>query len=364
MAFVSFNNSGSTNEAVNNAHEVSAASTQDLQQLYPNDLEEKDLRWQMPMLTMRARRFLKNMEGKKPKYLNNKSFDSIQKMFDRAFKRVNTFVDFRTDLVEGSSKRAGEELEQENAKKQKVDDDKETVELKSLMEVMPDEEEVALDAIPLAGKSPSIVDWKIHKEGKKSYYQIIRVDGCSKIPRWSATTATRGDTLPRSAELQEIKTTGTGKAQEEVEEGPTNYALMAYSSSSSDYEVSNDSTCLKSCLETVEVLKSQYEQLLKRFEKSELMVVVYKTSLQSVDERLKFYKKNKSVYIVDNCKKGLGYNAVPPPLTGNFMPPKCDLSFTGLEEFTSEPIVTKPTVETSEAKASTGKPKAVRKDNG
>ncbi|GJS64800.1 hypothetical protein Tco_0679364 [Tanacetum coccineum] len=96
--------------------------------------------------------------------------------------RVNIFVDLDTKLVEGSavrtegtraegsSKRAGEELEQENAKKQKVDDDKETVELKSLMEVMPDEEHVALDAIPLAFKSPSIIDWKIHEEGKKSYY--------------------------------------------------------------------------------------------------------------------------------------------------------------------------------------------------
>ncbi|GJT17877.1 putative ribonuclease H-like domain-containing protein [Tanacetum coccineum] len=102
-------------------------------------------------------------------------------MFDKAFKKMNTFVDFRTDLVEGSSKRAGEELEHENVKKQKVDDDKETAELKSLMEVMPDEEEVALAAIPLAVKSPSIVDCKIHKEGKKSYYQIIRADGSSKI---------------------------------------------------------------------------------------------------------------------------------------------------------------------------------------
>ncbi|GJZ92484.1 hypothetical protein Tco_0664549 [Tanacetum coccineum] len=46
--------------------------------------------------------------------------------------------------------------------------------------------------------------------------------------------------------------------------GPTNYALMAYSSSSSDSEVSNDSTWSKSCLEIVKVLKSQYEQLLKR----------------------------------------------------------------------------------------------------
>ncbi|GJR96021.1 hypothetical protein Tco_0268195 [Tanacetum coccineum] len=125
--------------------------------------------------------YLKNMEGKKPKDLKNKSFDSNQKMFDRAFKRVNTFVDFRTDLVEGSSKRARDELEHENAKKQKVDDDKETSEIKSLMEVMPDKEEVALDAIPLAVKSPRIVDWKIHKEGKKSYYQIIRADGSSKM---------------------------------------------------------------------------------------------------------------------------------------------------------------------------------------
>ncbi|GKE77603.1 hypothetical protein Tco_1543723, partial [Tanacetum coccineum] len=45
------------------------------------------------------------------------------------------------------------------------------------------------------------------------------------------------------------------------------------------------------------------------------------------------------------------------------MLPKPDLSFFGLEEFTSEPIVTKPVVETSEDKASTDKPKAVRKNN-
>ncbi|GJW91065.1 hypothetical protein Tco_0168618 [Tanacetum coccineum] len=102
--------------------------------------------------------YLKNMEGKKPKDLKNKSFDSIQKMFDRAFKRVNTFVDFRTDLVEGSSKRAGEELEQESTKKQKVDEDKDTAELQSLMEVIPDEEEVAIDVVPLATKPPTIVD--------------------------------------------------------------------------------------------------------------------------------------------------------------------------------------------------------------
>ncbi|GJR35856.1 hypothetical protein Tco_1211540 [Tanacetum coccineum] len=61
-----------------------------------------------------------------------------------------------------------------------MEDDKETTELQSMMEVIPDEEEVAVDAIPLATKPPSIVDWKIIKEGKIGYYQIIRADGNSK----------------------------------------------------------------------------------------------------------------------------------------------------------------------------------------
>nr|GEV57000.1 hypothetical protein [Tanacetum cinerariifolium] len=81
----------------------------------------------------------------------------------------------------GKEKRAGEELVQESTKKQKVEDNKEKAELKQLMETIPDEKEVAIDAIPLVVKSPKIIDWKIHKEGKKNYYQIVRADGKSQI---------------------------------------------------------------------------------------------------------------------------------------------------------------------------------------
>ncbi|GJT06485.1 hypothetical protein Tco_0840947 [Tanacetum coccineum] len=125
--------------------------------------------------------YLKNMEGYKLKDLKLKEFDSIQEMFDRAFKRVNTFKDFRTELVEGKEKRAGTELIQENAKKQKVEDNKEIAELKQCLEIILVEEEVIIDAIPLAVKSPSIVGWKIYKEGRKSYYQIMRADGKSQM---------------------------------------------------------------------------------------------------------------------------------------------------------------------------------------
>ncbi|GKC33281.1 hypothetical protein Tco_1040575 [Tanacetum coccineum] len=153
--------------------------------------------------------YLKNMARYKHNQLKNKSFDDIHKLFDKAMKRVkplqnlfdkaikrvNTFVDMDTELVEGSevreegsktrvegsSKIAGEELEQESSKKQKLEEDKETVELKRLIEVVHDKEEVAIDAIPLATKPPSIVDYKIHIEGKKTYYQIIRADVSSNI---------------------------------------------------------------------------------------------------------------------------------------------------------------------------------------
>nr|GEW33390.1 hypothetical protein [Tanacetum cinerariifolium] len=84
MAFVSSsnNNNNSTNgavntaKAVNTAHRVSTVSTQDLQQFHPDDMEEMDLRWQMAMLTMRARRFLRNT-GRKLNVNSNKtiSFD-------------------------------------------------------------------------------------------------------------------------------------------------------------------------------------------------------------------------------------------------------------------------------------------------
>nr|GEX65311.1 hypothetical protein [Tanacetum cinerariifolium] len=44
-----------------------------------------------------------------------------------------------------------------------------------------DEEEGAVDAIPLSVKSLNIFDWKIYKEGRKSYYKIMRADGESQI---------------------------------------------------------------------------------------------------------------------------------------------------------------------------------------
>nr|GEU91865.1 hypothetical protein [Tanacetum cinerariifolium] len=57
--------------------------------------------------------YLKNIEGYTLKQLKLFEFNKIQEMFDKAFRRVNTFEDFRTELVEGKEKRTGEKLVKE-----------------------------------------------------------------------------------------------------------------------------------------------------------------------------------------------------------------------------------------------------------
>ncbi|GJX78542.1 hypothetical protein Tco_0326691 [Tanacetum coccineum] len=108
----------------------------------------------------------------------------IEELIEIIDREVKQHKQSRIPIVKvrwNSSRRPEYTWEREDQMSLKVDDDKETTELKSIMEVMPDEEEVALDAIPLAVKCPSIVDWKIHKKGKKSYNQIIRADRSLKM---------------------------------------------------------------------------------------------------------------------------------------------------------------------------------------
>nr|GEZ06368.1 hypothetical protein [Tanacetum cinerariifolium] len=109
------------------------------------------------------------------------TWDDIQTKINTNHQLAERFQAQETELVKGKEKRAGEELIQESTKKQKVEDDKETAEHKQLMEIILDKKEVAIDAIPLAVKSSRIVDWKIHKEGKQSYYQIVRADRRSQM---------------------------------------------------------------------------------------------------------------------------------------------------------------------------------------
>ncbi|GJS00888.1 hypothetical protein Tco_0317396 [Tanacetum coccineum] len=137
--------------------------------------------------------YLKNMARYKHSQLKSKSYDEIQKLFDKEMKRVNTFVDMNSEVVKGSetrteesSKRAGDELESDKSKKQKLDkhveaekDDQEKAEMKRHIEIVKDDE-VAIDAIPLATKPLVIVEYKIDNDGRMGYFKLIKADRSSK----------------------------------------------------------------------------------------------------------------------------------------------------------------------------------------
>ncbi|GJS30717.1 ribonuclease H-like domain-containing protein [Tanacetum coccineum] len=90
--------------------------------------------------------------------------------------------------------------------------------------------------------------------------------------------------------------------KEPAKEGPTNFALMAYTSSGSSSSSSLDSEvsiCSKACLKSYETLQEHYDNLTKDFNKSQLNVGAYKAGLESVKARLDVYTRNEVIFEED-----------------------------------------------------------------
>nr|GEV16518.1 uncharacterized mitochondrial protein AtMg00810-like [Tanacetum cinerariifolium] len=151
-----------------------------------------------------------------------------------------------------------------------------------------------------------------------------------------------------------------------VEEEPTNYALMAFTFSSTSSSNNEVASCSKSCTKAYATLQSHYDKLTNELRKSQFDVLSYQTGLESIEARLLVYQQNETVFeknikllkldielrdkdlVVlrqndelfgyesdktlsvsptnDRYQSGDGYHAVPPPYTGTFMPPKPDLA--------------------------------------
>nr|GEX09436.1 putative ribonuclease H-like domain-containing protein [Tanacetum cinerariifolium] len=82
-------------------------------------------------------------------------------------------------------------------------------------------------------------------------------------------------------------------------EEPTNYALMAFTSSnlsSSDNEVAS---CSKACSKAYATLQSHYDKLTVDFKKSQFDVLSYKSGLESVEARLVVYQQNENMFEED-----------------------------------------------------------------
>ncbi|GJV83025.1 hypothetical protein Tco_1522923 [Tanacetum coccineum] len=167
-----------------------------------------------------------------------------------------------------------------------------------------------------------------------------------------------------------------------AQDEPTEFVLMAYTSNSSgsDTEVRS---CSKKCVKTYEKLQKQFDEQRQTLSKANLEIISYQLGLESVEAQLVVLQKNEVVYeekIVvlefevkdkilstsslstiisisddnqtnDRFKKDNGYHVVPPPLTGNYMPPLADLSFTGLDDFVYRPTANKTSASVSQVEA-------------
>ncbi|GKD14837.1 hypothetical protein Tco_1199244, partial [Tanacetum coccineum] len=93
--------------------------------------------------------YLKHMGVYKHNQLKGRSYVEIQKLLDKEIKRTDE----------------NEEVEVDNE-----------AELKMHMVTVKDDD-IAIDAIPLATKPPVIVEYKLIREGIMGHYQLIRADG-------------------------------------------------------------------------------------------------------------------------------------------------------------------------------------------
>ncbi|GKF49704.1 hypothetical protein Tco_0142955, partial [Tanacetum coccineum] len=137
--------------------------------------------------------------------LKSKSYEEIQKL-NNEMRRVNTFIPMDSEEVkskketEESSKGTEDELKSNKSKKSESSEEKAKGSRKKMLDEVEEVEEVeevdeaelkkhlvivkdddiAINAIPLATKPPVIVEYKLLKEGIMVHYQLIRAYGSSK----------------------------------------------------------------------------------------------------------------------------------------------------------------------------------------
>nr|GEY11045.1 hypothetical protein [Tanacetum cinerariifolium] len=161
---------------------------------------------------------------------------------------------------------------------------------------------------------------------------------------------------------------------DQAEEGPTNFALMAYTSLGA-YKTGLESIDARLVVykknedifkENIKILKldinlrdNALTELRKKLEKAENERDEIKITLEKFKNSSKTLNKMLDSQVNDKYKTGVGYHAVPPPYTRNFMPPKPDLILADVDEYVvSESVTSVSAVVTNEPKTSESKPKS------
>nr|GEX57474.1 hypothetical protein [Tanacetum cinerariifolium] len=162
---------------------------------------------------------------------------------------------------------------------------------------------------------------------------------------------------------------------DQAEDGPTNFAFMAYTSSGA-YKIGLESVKARLVVykkneeifeEDIKFLKHDIHlrdnaltELRKKLEKAKKERDEIKITLEKFENSSKTLNKMLDSQVNDKNKTSVGYHAVPPPYTGSFMLPKPDLILADVDEYVvNESVTSVHAITTNKAKTSKSKPKSV-----
>nr|GEV69917.1 hypothetical protein [Tanacetum cinerariifolium] len=319
IAFMTASRTSSTNDVntANLAYEASTvspnvktASPQDLEQIYEDDLEAMDLRWQLSLLSMREKRYFQRT--RKKIFINANDTVGYDKSKVECF-NYHKMGHFSRECI-AQRNQDGRFKNQDNTRKQGNNEDTSSKEMLAIDGVgfnwsnMAEEQVQTNMALMVFSDSEVNNDKSCTKTYLKNYKTLKKQydDSIVKLnqTKYTATTYKRGLAIVEE-QLVTYKKNEVLFSEEVV--------VLKREVACKEYEIN--------------VLKSEFEKVKQEKEGIEFKIKKFNNASKSLDKLI-------GSQITDNSKKGLGYHAIPPPHPLMYNEPtKLDLSYSGLDEF-------------------------------
>ncbi|GKA40008.1 ribonuclease H-like domain-containing protein [Tanacetum coccineum] len=327
-----------------------------------DDLEEMDLKWQMAMLTMKARRFLNKTRRK----INANGSETIG--FNKS--KVECYNCHKRGHFTREYRAPRENRNREHVRRNVT---VEAIETKAL---------VAQDGLGY--------DWSDQAEKGPTKFALM---ACTSSGSSSSSSSDSEVSTYSKACLESYKTLKEHYDNLTKDFNKSQLNVGAYKAGLESVEARLDVYKKNEVVfkEDIKILKLDIKlrdnaltELRNKFGKAEKEIDDLKLTLEKFGNSSKNLSKLLEIQVSDKFKTGVGFNSqvvdsqvfdsqendryktsegyhvVPPPYTGNFMPPKYDLVLDDEEEHVlSKSITSIPDVTTSKAKTSVSKPKSV-----